>query len=186
MAAVEARQLAPCRGREHPRHCEGATGIRHDGANSFWTIAMNKQDEFDLLAAAFRQFTEFCRLHQGDDAWERKSTAMFAEAYEAAIAKHDMRVLRANFGELCADVESVWWGPDYLREFQKRQGVSLQDVRGTKSPQRRLERILSRGTIETPAELRIAQDRLESGADDREGRVLTRLVVEYYESHPKD
>jgi hypothetical protein len=146
---------------------------------------MNKQAEFDLLAAAYRQLIEYHRLHPAAEAMMCTLDEMAAEIYEAAIARHDMRALRAGFGDLCGVVESVWWGPDYLREFQKRHGVSLWDVRGTKSPRKRLERILSRGTIETPAELRIAQDRLDSVADERERRVLMRLVAEYYVAHPK-
>jgi hypothetical protein len=49
----------------------------------------------------------------------------------------------------------------------------------------RLERILSRRRIVTPDDLRVAQDRLDSVADDAEKGVLLRIIEEYYRSHPK-
>jgi hypothetical protein len=140
---------------------------------------MTNEGEFDLLAAAFRQLTEFRLRYSPDVAGQRESDEMAAELYEAAITRHDLRGLRAGFGDLCGEVESVFWGPEFLREFQKRHSVSLRDVRGKKSPRDRLERILSRGSIETPAELRIAQDRLDSVVDDKERHALEQLIEEY-------
>jgi hypothetical protein len=145
---------------------------------------MINEVEFGLLAAAYRQLTEFRRLH-ATGVWERNRDEMEAELYEAAIARRDLRGLRATFGDLWLEVKTVSWGPDYLREFAARHGVSLWDVRGQKSPKKRLERILSLGRIETPAELRIAQEPLDCVADDGERGVLLRLIEEYYGSHPK-
>jgi hypothetical protein len=42
-----------------------------------------------------------------------------------------------------------------------------------------------RAQLDRPAELRIAQEQLDSVADDGERGVLLRLIEEYYGSHPK-
>ena len=144
---------------------------------------MSDPTEFDLLAAAFRQLTEF-RLRYTVDPQMRKYNVMFAQAYEEAIQKRNLRGLRASFGDLCGVVETVSWGPEYLREFEAKHGVSLRDIRGKRSPHRRLEQILKRGRIDTPAELRLAQDRLDMTSE--EGRdELARLIEAYYAAHPK-
>ena len=148
---------------------------------------MTKEAEFDLLAAAYRQLIEFRGRYADNTEWQRRRDETEAEVFEAAIARHDLRALRAGFGDICGKIESVPWGPEFLREFHKRNGVALRDVRGKKSPQARLERILSRGSIETPAELRIAHDRLDSVIDDtKERRALVKLIEEYSRSHPKE
>ena len=143
---------------------------------------MTNEVEFDLLAAAFRQLVEFRRRHATGDAMDRYNE-MEAEIYEAAIARRDLRGLRATFSDLCGVVETVFWGPEYLREFEARHGVSLWDVRGAKSPKRRLERILSRESIDTPAELRIAQDQVDFLADDAERELIPGIAGIRSDSH---
>ncbi len=144
---------------------------------------MSDPDEFDLLAAAFRQLKDF-RLRYTVDPKQRKYNEMFAEAHEEAIQKRNLRGLRAAFSDLCGVVETVSWGPEYLREFEAKHGVSLRDIRGQRSPHRRLQQILKRGSIETPAELRLVLDRLDKPSEQDRDK-LTRLVEAYYAAHPK-
>ena len=60
---------------------------------------MANEVEFDLLAAAFRQLIEYRRRHATGDTMDRYNE-MEAEIYEAAIARRDLRGMRATFGDL--------------------------------------------------------------------------------------
>jgi len=148
---------------------------------------MKSQEEFDLLAAGYCHIIEFRERCSTDTEFKRWRNKTEAELFEAAISRHDLRTLRAGWGDVCGDVQAARWGPEFLREFQKRNGVALKDVRGKRSPPARLERVLSRGSIETPADLRVAQEQLDSVPEDnRKRRKLIRLIEEYYLSHPRD
>ena len=109
---------------------------------------MSYPREFDLLAAAFRQLIEYRRRYNTDPE-TRQYHEMMAQSYETAIQKGSLKSLRAGFGDLCGVVKSVRWGPEYLREFESKHGVSLRDIRGDRSTQRRLQQILKRGRIDT-------------------------------------
>jgi len=144
---------------------------------------VSSQEEFDLLAGAFRLFVDLRRRYAAD-AKQRRFDEMSAQAYEEAISKHNLRALRATFSDLCGSVEEADWREEYLREYEARHGVSLWEIRGHRGPRARLGAVLARGRIDTSAECRLAQDRLDAQLSPQERQTIERLIEEYYASHP--
>jgi hypothetical protein len=144
--------------------------------------------EFELLASAFRLRIKYERQY-ARDARRRQYAEMFAEAAEAAMARRALTVLRANYGELKGQVEDAEWGPDFLEEFKSLHGISFFEIRGKKGPDARLARILERGTIETPADFRCAQERLDGisgkASHAEEESRLVEMIDVFDEKHRK-
>lgn len=144
--------------------------------------------EFELLAAAFRLAFEVQRRRLKDP----EQLAFLADSWQAceeAIEKRHLAALRATYPDLKGQVEDARWGPEFLQEFAARHGISFFDIRGKKGPDARLAKILARGKIATPAELRVAKDRLDVIADEAphadEEQRLHRMIDEYEASQEK-
>ena len=121
----------------------------------------DRDREFELLTSAFRLSIKY-RRQFARDAKDLEYIDISDRSYEQAIERRRLAALRATYGDLKGRVEDARWGPDFAKEFEALHGISFFDLRGKKGPDARLARILERGKIETPADLRCVQERLDA------------------------
>jgi hypothetical protein len=133
--------------------------------------------EIDLLADAYRMFVEHQR-RAATSPDDLSFVELTSTAYEKAISKRSLAVLRAGYAELIVLAKMASWYEEFLKEFEAKHGVSLLAIRGEKGPDARLKKVLERGSILTAADYRAVRARLdEIEADDpEEARQLTNLI----------
>jgi hypothetical protein len=148
-----------------------------------WTHSSER--EFELLAAGIRLLIEF-RRELPREPWERDIEEQTAQRLERLMEERSLQNLRASYNEVRGVAVTSKWGSEFLDEFQRRYGVSFLDIRGQRGPAARLAKILQRNAIETPADLRCAQDRLDqiSGRPgfEKETKDLERMIDAYSNS----